>query len=105
MAPGDPTFGLPQSFGLTFMAVVKLLSKGRVVLPKVLRDAHRWPAGTEFVVEDTADGVLLRAVKAFAVSRLEDVAGCLRTAGKPRTIAEMDGAIDDEIRARCDRAR
>ena len=87
------------------MAVTKLSSKGQVILPKAVRDAHRWPVGTEFVVEDTADGVLLRAVKSFAGSRLEDVAGCLRTAGKPRTIAEMDRAIDEEIRARHDRGR
>jgi AbrB family looped-hinge helix DNA binding protein len=100
MVPASPTFDLAQPFGLTSMAITKLSSKGRVVLPKAVRDAHRWPVGTQFVVEDTADGVLLRAVKAFAGSRLEDVAGCLRTAGKPRTLAEMDRAIDDEIRAR-----
>lgn len=90
---------------MTVMAVTKLSSKGQIILPKAVRDAHRWPVGTQFTVEDTAEGVLLRAVKSLAGSRLEDVAGCLRTTGAPRSIEEINQAIDDEVRARHDRGR
>jgi AbrB family looped-hinge helix DNA binding protein len=87
------------------MLTTKLSSKGQVILPKSLREFHRWPVGTEFVVEETTDGVLLRPARPFAATRLEDVAGCLRGSGPARTIEEMDQAIDDELRDRHDRGR
>ena len=75
------------------------------MLPKSVRDGHRWEAGTEFDVEDRGDGVFLRPIKALAPTRLEDVFGCLRYTGKPKSIAEMDAAIDEEVRRRRDRGR
>jgi AbrB family looped-hinge helix DNA binding protein len=87
------------------METTRLSSKGQVVLPKPIRDARRWRPGTELTVEDTADGVLLRPVKPFAPSRLEDVAGSLRYAGKPKTIRQMDVAIRAEVKARRGRGR
>lgn len=44
------------------MQTTLLSSKGQVIIPKTLRDAHRWHAGTRLEVQDTADGVLLRPV-------------------------------------------
>ena len=70
-----------------------------------MRDLHRWGPGTDFTVEDTADGVLLRPVKSGRVTRLEDVAGCLKHAGPALTLEEMDAAIDAEVQARRDRGR
>jgi len=40
-------------------------SKGRVILPRSVRDAHRWRLGAEVIVENTADGILLRSAKPF----------------------------------------
>jgi AbrB family looped-hinge helix DNA binding protein len=31
-------------------------TKGQVILPKAIRERLRWRAGTELVVEDTAEG-------------------------------------------------
>ena len=31
-------------------------TKGQVILPKAIREARHWPAGTELVVEDTPRG-------------------------------------------------
>ena len=45
---------------LIAMDTTKLSAKGQIVLPKRVRDAHGWAPGVEFVVEDTAAGVLLR---------------------------------------------
>jgi AbrB family looped-hinge helix DNA binding protein len=83
----------------------RLSSKGQVILPKSVRDAHRWGPGTEFIVETTADGVLLRPAKPFPPSRLEDVAGCLRHAGKPKTLGQMEAAIKAEVKLRRGRGR
>ena len=87
------------------METTRLSSKGQIILPKVVRDQHGWEAGTDFLVEDTGDGVLLRPVKKGRVTRLEDVVGCLKVKGPARTIEEMDAAIDQELRARRDRGR
>jgi len=45
------------------------------------------------VVEDTPDGVLLKAAPVFAPTRPEDVAGMLAYRGAPKTLKEMDAAI------------
>ena len=63
------------------MQTTRLSSKGQVILPKSVRDAHHWEPGTEFSVEAVGDGVLLRPLRSVAHSRLEDVAGCLRVTG------------------------
>ncbi len=62
-------------------------------------------AGTEFSVEPLGDGVLLWPLKATAHSRLEDVVGCLRIAGRARTFEEMDAAIVAGLRRRRGRGR
>ena len=80
-------------------------TKGQVILPKAIREQRRWPAGTRLTVEETADGVLLRAVPVFAPTRMEDVFGSLRGTGAPKTLAEMEAGIADEARRRHARDR
>ncbi|MDQ2861617.1 MAG: AbrB/MazE/SpoVT family DNA-binding domain-containing protein [Pseudomonadota bacterium] len=75
-------------------------TKGQVILPKAIRDRRRWRAGTGLTVEDTAEGVLLKAAPIFPVTRLEDVFGSLPRSGPPMTIEEMDAGIAAEIRRR-----
>jgi len=87
------------------METTRLSSKGQIILPKAVRDLHRWEPGTDFTVEAAGDGVLLRPVKKGPVTRLEDVAGCLKYDGPARTIEEMDAAITAEVRARHARRR
>jgi AbrB family looped-hinge helix DNA binding protein len=87
------------------MTRTKLSSKGQVILPKEIRDAHRWRAGTQFVVESQGDGVMLRPVPPFKPTRIEDVAGCLRWSGKPKSLAQMNAAVAAGIKARRDRGR
>jgi AbrB family looped-hinge helix DNA binding protein len=82
-----------------------LSSSGQVILPKSIRDAHRWQPGTEFIVESTAEGVLLRPLKRFPQTRVEDVAGFLRYADKPKTLKQMEAAIGAEVKARRDSGR
>ncbi len=88
------------------MATTRLSSKGQIILPKPVRDAHGWEPGTDFTVEDVADGVILRPVrKKKGTTKLSDLAGCLKYDGPPKTIEEMDAAITAEIRARHARGR
>lgn len=87
------------------METTKLSSKGRIVLPKAVREAHRWQPGTEFTVEDTGDGILLRPARSIAATRIEDVAGRLRVDGPARTFEEMERAIAAEVKERHGRGR
>jgi AbrB family looped-hinge helix DNA binding protein len=80
-------------------------TKGQVILPKTIREQRRWKAGTRLVVEETADGVLLSAVPAFAPTRPEDVFGSLHHVGKPKTLKNMEAGIAAEIKRRHARDR
>jgi AbrB family looped-hinge helix DNA binding protein len=53
------------------MQTTRLSSKEQVILPKSIRDAYRWQPGTEFMVEDTTEGVLLRPAKPFPQRELK----------------------------------
>jgi AbrB family looped-hinge helix DNA binding protein len=75
-------------------------TKGQVILPKAIRQRRNWPPGTRLVVEDTPDGVLLKAAPVFAPTRPEDVTGMLAYRGRPKTLEEMDAAITAEVRRR-----
>jgi AbrB family looped-hinge helix DNA binding protein len=87
------------------METTRLSSKGQIILPKTVRDVHHWAPGTDFSVEDTGDGVILRPIKTSQPTRLEDVVGSLPVKGEARTTQEMDAAIDAELRDRRDRGR
>ena len=87
------------------METTRLSSKGQIILPKSIRDARAWPPGTEFTVEPTREGILLRPVATFPRTQMSDVAGCLRYEGKPKTLVEMRAAIGREVMRRHDRGR
>jgi AbrB family looped-hinge helix DNA binding protein len=80
-------------------------TKGQVILPKAIRQRRRWEAGTELVVEETPDGVLLTAKPVFAPTRSKDVFGSLHHAGRPKTLEEMKASIATEAKRRHARNR
>jgi hypothetical protein len=57
------------------------------------------------IVEDAGDAVMLRRAARFPATRLDEVAGCLRSKGKPKTLAQMNAAIGREALERHDRGR
>jgi AbrB family looped-hinge helix DNA binding protein len=87
------------------LETTRLSSKGQVVLPSSIRKAQRWTAGTEFTVEQTPQGVLLRPMVRATPTRLEDVAGCLQPRRPRVSQAEMDAAVAQEVKARHARGR
>ncbi len=86
------------------MEITKVSSKGQVVIPKQVRDAHGWREGTELIVENTPQGVLLRPKRIFKPTTIADVVGCAGYTGPARTIEEMDEAILAEAVRRYKRA-
>jgi AbrB family looped-hinge helix DNA binding protein len=87
------------------METTRLSTKGQIVLPTAIRTSRAWAPGTEFTVEETRDGVLLRPAGPFPEARLDQVAGCLSYKRKPKTTAQMDRAIKREVIRRHDRGR
>ena len=80
--------------------MVKLSTKGQVVLPKSIRQRRHWDAGTRLVVEETADGVLLKPAPLFEPTQPENVFGLLKSSGPPKTLVEMDASVLAEARRR-----
>jgi AbrB family looped-hinge helix DNA binding protein len=80
-------------------------AKGQVILPKVIREQRRWPAGTELIVENTPEGVLLKARPAFAPTRPKDVFGSLPYKGPAKSIADIEAGIAAEVKRRHARNR
>lgn len=87
------------------METTRLSSKGQIILPKAVRDMHHWAPGTDFTVEDIGDGIILRPIKSSQPTKLDDLVGSLQAKGVPRTIQEIDAAIDAELQDRHDRGR
>jgi AbrB family looped-hinge helix DNA binding protein len=87
------------------MQTTRLSTKGQIILPKNIRTARAWGPGTEFTVEETSDGILLRPARRFPETRLDEVVGCLRSKRKPITPAQMQNAISREVKRRHDRGR
>ena len=75
-------------------------TKGQVILPKVIRDQRHWSAGTRLIVEDTAEGVILRSAPLFAPTEVDDVFGALSYDGPPLSLEDMDAAITAEAKRR-----
>jgi AbrB family looped-hinge helix DNA binding protein len=89
------------------MEKTRLSSKGQIIIPKAVRDAHGWGEGTEFTVEDTNDGIVLRPERKrlFPKKTIEEVIGCSGYMGPPKTLEDMKRGVDEAMRERWDRKR
>jgi len=76
------------------MTIVKVSSKGQIVIPKELREGHHITPGTEFVVSAVGEEIRLRPAPLFASTKHAQVAGCLHRKGaKAVTHTEMNKAV------------
>lgn len=75
-------------------------TKGQVILPKAVREHRNWSPGTRLVVEDTAEGVVLRPAARFPTTSPAEVFASLPSPGGLRTIEEMDAGLLAEARRR-----
>lgn len=82
------------------MTITRLSSKGQIVLPSTIRVARGWKAGTEFTVEEAPDGVLLRPLRPYPQTRVQDVFGIAQFKGPRRSLEDMDAAVSAEARRR-----
>ena len=85
---------------MTEQLTTTVSTKGQVILPKTIRQALSWEAGTRLVVENTPEGVLLKPAPVFAETRGDEVFGCLAYDNAPRSLADMEAGIVAEARRR-----
>ena len=79
------------------MLSTTLSSKGQVVIPKELRDAQRWQPGINLVVEQCAQGLLIRADKSrlFPPTTVDQVMGMARYKGPRLSDEEIEKRLRD----------
>jgi AbrB family looped-hinge helix DNA binding protein len=75
------------------MATTVLSSKGQIIIPKPLREAHQWKPGQRLEIIESGEGIMLKPTKPFPATTLAEVAGSLAYKGKAKTLAEMEEAI------------
>ncbi|HEX4158910.1 MAG TPA: hypothetical protein VHY79_10570 [Rhizomicrobium sp.] len=90
---------------VTEKPITTVSTKGQVILPRAIRHRRHWEPGTKLTVEETPDGVLLKAAPIFSPTRPEDVFGSLKYEGRPKTLEEMDAGIVAEAKRRHARGR
>jgi AbrB family looped-hinge helix DNA binding protein len=74
-------------------ATTTVSTKGQIILPKAIRDSRGWAAGKELIVEETRDGVLLRAARPFPPTKPEEVFGSLSHHRKPLSDRDIEEAL------------
>lgn len=91
------------------MQTTLLSSKGQVIIPKALRDAQRWHAGTRLQVVQTAEGVLLQpalpAGKTALVQGLAAIRQRIAYKGLALSLEDMDAAVLREAAAQAKRTK
>lgn len=89
------------------MQVTLLSSKGQVIIPKALREAHQWQAGTRLQVRDTGEGLLLTPVapsqKVPLAAGLAAIRKNIAYQGPTVSLEQMDVALLQEARRRSQR--
>jgi AbrB family looped-hinge helix DNA binding protein len=82
--------------------ITKLSARGQVAIPKAIRTARKWKAGTEFVIQETSDGVLLKAKKRIKpppqTKSWSDLVGVANYRGPRRSLRDMDRGVLEEAR-------
>lgn len=75
------------------METVKLSSKGQFILPKVIRDRHHWETGTEFIIIDRGEELVIKPSRVFPSTELESPEMPSIYRDKPLSLEEMDQAV------------
>ena len=66
------------------MNIVKVSSKGQIVIPKALREAGRIETGTELIISAVGDGLMLTPAHRIKRTTVADGLGMLAKSGRKR---------------------
>lgn len=79
------------------MEIAKISETGQVIIPPEMRKTYSLEKGAEIILTDTGKGILIQPKQPFPPTTLNEVAGCLKYQGSPKTIEEMEAAIRQGI--------
>ncbi len=71
------------------MLTTTMSTKGQLIIPNSIRQAHDWVSGTRFLVIDAGSELLLKPVNSSPSLNASDVAGCIKYKGPKISIKEM----------------
>lgn len=75
------------------MNTTRLSSKGQIIIPQSIREAHHWQPGLEFIVTETENGLLLTPRMPYQATTVKSLLGCVNYKGPKKSIAEMEQGI------------
>lgn len=75
------------------METTHLSSKGQIIIPQTVRQAHNWQPGLEFEVKDMDGSILLTPLKPFKSVSVKEVLGCVKYKGPKKSLKEMERGI------------
>ncbi|WP_414578436.1 AbrB/MazE/SpoVT family DNA-binding domain-containing protein [Anabaena sp. CCY 9402-a] len=75
------------------MEITKVSSERQINISEELLKASGWEIGQELIAISMGDGILLKPKKPFTETTLNDVAGCLKYQGAPKSVEDMNNAI------------
>ncbi|MCT7953881.1 AbrB/MazE/SpoVT family DNA-binding domain-containing protein [Laspinema palackyanum] len=79
------------------MKIIKVSETGQVIIPPEMRKNYPLEVGTEIILTDTGKGILIQPKSPFLLTTLNEVAGCLKYQGPPKTLEDMEAAIRQGI--------
>jgi AbrB family looped-hinge helix DNA binding protein len=88
-----------------FMPTTHLSSRGQIVIPKSIREAHNWTSGQEFEIIESGTTLVLRPKKPFPETTLDDVVGCANYDGPRIPTGELSGAHALKLKMQRERER
>lgn len=75
------------------METTRLSSKGQIIIPQAIREAHKWQSGLVFNVIETEQGLLLMPRLPFKVTQVKDLIGCVEYKGSKKSLKDMEQGI------------
>ena len=75
------------------MEIAKVSETGQIIIPPEMRKLYSLEVGTEIILTDTGKGILIQPKQLFNPTTLNEVAGCLKYQGSPKTLEDMEAAI------------
>lgn len=75
------------------METTRLSSKGQIIIPQAIREAHQWHAGVEFAVIETDQGIYLAPISPFKSTTIKEVLGITGYKGPKKSLEDMQRGI------------
>jgi bifunctional DNA-binding transcriptional regulator/antitoxin component of YhaV-PrlF toxin-antitoxin module len=79
------------------MKTAHLSNKRHIIIPTDILESYHLQAGQQLDIEITAQGILLKLPNNTVKTNLDDLIGCTAYQGQPKTLEEMDSAIEHGI--------